>query len=151
MQPSPLRPPTSRDDVKPSGDLAIAARNAVAIDRAPVGIAHFCLQGRFLFVNPRLCTLFGFSCDELLAMTFQDISFAEDLPHCFVLLAQLTGGATPQFTHEKRFERNDGTFIYTRAIVSAVRDDAGQVAFFLAIVEDLSHQWAIDQARKAAE
>jgi PAS domain S-box-containing protein len=151
MQPSPLQPSTSRDDVKPSGDLSIAARNAVTIDRAPVGIAHFDLQGRFLFVNPRLCTLFGFSCDELLAMTFQDISFAEDLPHCFVLLEQLAAGAIPQFTHEKRFERNDGTLIYTRAIVSAVRDDAGAIAFFLAIVEDLSHQWAIDEARKALE
>src|SRR4029453_5601692 len=116
MQPSPLQPPTSRDDVKPSGDLSIAARHAVTMDRAPVGIAHFDLQGRFLFVNPRLCTLFGFSCDELLAMTLQDISFAGDLPHCFVLFEQLAAGAIPQFTHEKRFERNDGTLIYTRAI-----------------------------------
>ena len=151
MQPSPLQPPTSRDDLRPSRDLSIAARNAVTIDRAPVGIAHFDHQGRFLFVNPQLCALLGFSCEELLAMTFRDISFAEDLPQCFVLLEQLTAGAIPQFTHEKRFERSDGTFIYTRAIVSAVRDDAGKVAFFLAIVEDLSHQWAIDEARKAAE
>jgi len=147
MQPSPLQPPASRVDA----DLSIAARNAVTIDRAPVGIAHFDSQGRFLFVNPRLCALFGFSREELLAMTFQDISFAEDLPHCFERLAQLRAGAIPQFTHEKRFERGDGAFIYTRAIVSAVRDDAGQVAFFLAIVEDLSHQWAIDEARKAVE
>ena len=123
----------------------------MTIDRAPVGIAHFDPQGRFLFVNPQLCALFGFSRDELLAMTFQDISFAEDLPHCFVLLEQLTAGAIPQFTHEKRFERNDGTFIYTRVIVSAVRDERDAVAYFLAIVEDLSEQWSIDQARKDAE
>ena len=147
MQHSPPQPPLSRIDA----ELSIAARNAVTIDRAPVGIAHFDPQGRFLFVNPRLCELFGFSREELLAMTFQDISCAEDLPHCFALLEQLTAGAIPQFTHEKRFERGDGAFIYTRAIVSAVRGDAGTVAFFLAIVEDLSHQWAIDEARKAAE
>src|SRR4029453_16375758 len=35
------------------------------------------------------------------------------------------------------------------AIVSAVRDDAGAIAFFLAIVEDLSPQWALDEAGKA--
>ena len=147
MQPPPLQPPASRVDA----ELSIAARNAVTIDRAPVGIAHFDLEGRFLFVNPRLCALFGFSREELLAMTFQDISFAEDLPHCFALLEQLTAGAIPQFTHDKRFERGDGAFIYTRAIVSAVRDDDGKVAFFLAVVEDLSHHWAIEEARKAAE
>jgi PAS domain S-box-containing protein len=147
MQPPPLQPPASRLDA----EWSIAARNAVTIDRAPVGIAHFDLEGRFLFVNPRLCELFGFTRAELLAMTFQDISFAEDLPHCFALLEQLTAGAIPQFTHQKRFERGDGACIYTRAIVSAVRDEAGKVAFFLAVVEDLSHQWAIDEARQAAE
>src|SRR6185295_16983545 len=113
MQPSPLQPPAMRVDTALTGDLSIAARNALTIDRAPVGIAHFDSQGRFLFVNPHLCALFGFSRVELLAMTFQDISFAEDLPHCFALLEQLTAGAIPQFTHEKRFERGDGTFIYT--------------------------------------
>jgi len=151
MQPSPLQPPLSRVDEALTGDLSIAARNAVTIDRAPVGIAHFDLQGRFLFVNPQLCAMFGFTRDELLAMTFQDISFAEDLPHCFELLEQLTAGAIPQFTHEKRFERGDGTFIYTRVFVSAIRDERDAVAYFLAIVEDLSEQWSIDQARKDAE
>ena len=151
MQPSPLQPPLSRVDEAVTGDLSIAARNAVTIDRAPVGIAHFDLQGRFLFVNPQLCALFGFTREELLATTFQDISFAEDLPHCFVLLEQLTAGAIPQFTHEKRFERGDGTFIYTRVLVSAIRDERDAVAYFLAIVEDLSEQWSIDQARKDAE
>jgi len=151
MQPSPLQPQLSRVVGALTGDLSIAARNAVTIERAPVGIAHFDLQGRFLFVNPQLCALFGFSRDELLTMTFQETSCAEDLPHCFVLLEQLTTGAIPQFTHEKRFERNDGTFIYTRVIVSAVRDDNGAVVFFLAIVEDLSEQWAHEQARKDAE
>src|SRR6188768_1839380 len=151
MQTSPLQPPLSRVETPQRGDLSIAARNAVTIDRAPVGIAHFDPQGRFLFVNPQLCALFGFSRDELLTMTFQDISFAEDLPHCYVLLEQLTAGAIPQFTHQKRFERNDGTFIYTRVIVSAVRDQLDAVAYFLAIVEDLSEQWLIDQARKDAE
>ena len=124
----------------------------MTIERAPVGIAHFDPQGRFLFVNPQLCALFGFSRDELLAMTFQDISFAEDLPRCFALLEQLTAGAIPQFTHEKRFERSDGTFIYTRVIVSAgARRATAAVGYFLAIVEDLSEQWSIDQARKDAE
>ena len=151
MQPSPLQPPLSRVDRTLTDDLSVAARNALTIDRAPVGIAHFDLQGRFLFVNPQLCVLFGFSREQLLAMTFQDISFAEDLPHCLELLERLTAGAIPQFTHEKRFERNDGTFIYTRVIVSAVRDESDAVAYFLAVVEDLSEQWSINQARKDAE
>ena len=142
-------PPSRVDDAL--ADLSFAARSDVTIERAPVGIAHFDPQGRFLFVNPHLCSLVGFSRDELLTMTFQEISFAEDLPRCLDLLEQLATGAIPTFTHEKRFERRDGTFVYTRVIVSAVRDERNAVAFFLGVVEDLSDQWEIDKARQAAE
>lgn len=134
-----------------AGDLSVAARHEITVERAPVGIAHFDAQGRFLYVNPQMCTMLGCSHDELLASTFQELSFAEDLPLCMTLLEQLAAGTIPNFTHDKRFERADGSFIYTRVIVSAVRDSSGAVAFFLGIVEDLSDQWAIDEARKAAE
>jgi len=132
-------------------DLWFARRNDITIERAPVGIAHFDRDGRFVFVNPQLCTVLGYSRDELQAMTFQEISFPDDLPHCLAMMAQLAEGKIPKFTHEKRFERRDGTFTYTRVIVTAVRDDMGGVAFYLGIIEDLSEQWAIDQARQAAE
>jgi PAS domain S-box-containing protein len=151
MLPAPMPPAMGRAEAALGADLSIAARDHVTIDRAPVGIAHFDRQGRFLFVNPQLCSLFGFSREELLAMTFQEISFAEELPLCMAMIEQLTDNTIPKFTHEKRFERRDGSFVYTRVIVSAVRDDSGGVAFFLGVVEDLSEQWAIDQARKAAE
>ena len=131
-------------------DLSAAARNDITIERAPVGIAHFDRDGRFVFVNPQICTLFGYSQAELLTMTFQEISFADDLPRCMALIEQLAAGEIPKFTHEKRFERRDGSFIFGRVIVTAVKDDSGAVAFFLGIVEDLSEQWAIEEARVAA-
>lgn len=140
-----------RRDRALTSDLSLGAPNDVTIDRAPVGIAHFDQQGRFLFVNPQLCVLFGFTRAELLSMTFQEISCAEDLARCLAMIEQLASGVIPKFTHEKRFVRRDGAFVYTRVIVSAVRDEREAVAYFLAIVEDLSEQWSIDQARKEAE
>ncbi|HEX6162002.1 MAG TPA: PAS domain S-box protein, partial [Vicinamibacterales bacterium] len=110
-------------------DLSVAARNDITIERAPVGIAHFDREGRFVFVNPQLCALLGYSRDELQKLTFQELSFADDLPHCMAMIEQLANGEIPKFTHEKRFERRDGTFAYTRVIVTAVRDEAGGVAF----------------------
>ena len=121
MQTSPLQPPLGRVD--DAAERRPVDRRAQRRDDRPGAGRHraFRSSGPVPLRQPSaLCALFGFSREELLAMTFQDISFAEDLPHCFVLLEQLTAGAIPQFTHEKRFERNDGTFIYTRVIVSAV-------------------------------
>ncbi len=125
-------------------------RLRASVERAPVGVAHFDESGQFQFVNQQLCDLFRFSRDELLELTFQDISFPDDIPACLALNHQLAVGAIPKYAHQKRFKRRDGTWIYTRVIVSAVRDDYDRVLFFLGIVEDLSEQWAIDEARRAA-
>jgi PAS domain S-box-containing protein len=134
-----------------TGSWAEFGRLTATVERAPVGIAHFDNGGRFLFVNPQLCSIFGLSHDELLRTTFQQLSFPDDLPRCLSLTEQLGANLIPKYTVEKRFVRPDGTFVYTRVIVTAVRNGDGLVQFFLAICEDLSEQWEIEQARIVAE
>jgi PAS domain S-box-containing protein len=98
-----------------------------------------------------LCAIFGLTREQLLRKTFQEISFPEDLPRCLALTAQLAQGAIPRYTVEKRFQRANGSFVYTRVIVTAVRTAGGAPEFFLGIVEDLSEQWAAEKARRGAE
>ena len=45
------------------------------INQAPVGIAHIDSRGRFLLVNDRLCTLSGYSSEELAYTTLQALIF----------------------------------------------------------------------------
>ena len=45
------------------------------INQAPVGIAHIDARGRFLLVNDRLCTLSGYSGEELAYTTLQALTF----------------------------------------------------------------------------
>lgn len=130
---------------------AEVTRLSATIERAPVGIGHFDQTGKFLFVNPQLCHIFGLSREALLGKTFQDISFPEELPRCLSLTQQLAAGTIPKYAVEKRFQRPNGSFVYARVIVTAVRDSENRVQFFLGVVEDLSDQWAIEQARRAAE
>src|SRR5206468_4923814 len=59
------------------------------IDLAPIGLAQFDLEGRFLRVNDRLCDIFGCSREDLVARTFHEITFPEDLTHCLDLTAKL--------------------------------------------------------------
>ena len=123
----------------------------VTVEHAPVGIAHFDHSGRFLFVNPRLCALLRLTRDELLQKTFQEVSFADDLPHCLAMTHRLAAGEIPRYTLEKRFTRPDGSLISTRVMVTMVRGTPREPSFFIGIVEDLSEQQEIDEARRAAE
>jgi len=48
------------------------------VDLAPIGLAQFDVEGRFLHVNDRLCEILGCGRPDLLARTFQEITFPDD-------------------------------------------------------------------------
>ena len=123
----------------------------VTVERAPVGIAHFDESGRFLYVNPQLCAMFGLTREALLGKTFQEISFADDLPRCLELTQQLASGKIPRYSIAKRFTRPDGSLAYTRVIVTAVRGAGAESSYFIGVVEDIKEQWEHERAREQAE
>ena len=115
------------------------------IDLAPVGIAHVAGDGRFLLVNDALCRLTGFTRQELLERTFQEVSYPDDVAGCVSLLTQVATGELPSFKHEKRFVRSDGSVVWSCVTVSAVRGKGGAFAFFVGIAEDITERRAIDE------
>src|ERR687897_336807 len=48
-------------------------------EQATVGIAHVATDGHWLRVNRRLCDIVGYEKEELLGLTFQDITHPDDL------------------------------------------------------------------------
>ncbi|MCE4556675.1 PAS domain S-box protein [Pelomonas cellulosilytica] len=113
-------------------------------DNAAVGIAHVGLDGRWLSLNDRLCDITGYRRDELLAMTFQDITHPDDLAADLEQARRLARGELDTYSMEKRYLRKDGQETWINLTVSARRDAAGQPLYYISIVEDI-------QARKRAE
>jgi PAS domain-containing protein len=60
-------------------------------------------SGRFHRVNARFCDMLHYSRDELLSLTFADVSFPDDREHVADLLARLTRGS------EADSQRSDGS------------------------------------------
>ena len=54
-------------------------RFRVTFEQAAVGIAHVSLEGRFLRINRKFCDIVGYSEEEMLPLTFQDITHPDDL------------------------------------------------------------------------
>jgi PAS domain S-box-containing protein len=110
------------------------------IDLAPIGLAQFDHAGRFLLVNDRLCEILGCARADFLARTFQEITFPEDLARCLELTRILAANEIPSYCVNKRFVRPDGSIVWTRITVSAVRRTDGTVAFFIGAAEDITKQ-----------
>ena len=121
------------------------------IDRAPIGLAQFDRQGRFLHVNERLCEILGCQRADLVTRTFQELTFPDDLPRCLELTARLASNEAPSYQLQKRFVRPDNSVIWARITVSAVHRADGSVNFFIGAAEDISEHVATEHARRTAE
>jgi PAS domain S-box-containing protein len=124
--------------------LAADAHFRGLFEQAAVGLAQVGLDGRFLRVNQRLCDFLGYSREELLARTFQDLTHPEDLEADLALVRQVLAGQAPTYSLEKRYVRKDQAIAPAHLTVSLVRDSAGQPEHFISVIEDIT-------ARKRAE
>jgi PAS domain S-box-containing protein len=122
------------------------------MDLLPIGVAHFAPDGTFLFVNHALSEVLGYTRQDLLARTFQQVSFPDDLDACLRLNAQLADGVIPRYVHEKRFVRSDRSVVWVRVTVTAARTRQGEaLGFFVAVAEDITVPRLANEARSTAE
>ena len=114
------------------------ARLRASFEGAAVGMAHVATDGRWLRVNERLCAITGYSRDELLATTFQDITHPDDLDADLAAVHQLLAGGVANYTLEKRYIRKGGRIIWVNLTVSLVRKADGSTDYFVSVIDDIT-------------
>lgn len=119
-------------------------RFRATFEQAAVGIAQVAPDGRWLQVNRKLCDIVGYSREELLQRTFQDITYPEDLDTDLAFVRQMLTGEIQTYGMEKRYVRKDGSLIWIYLTVGLVWQSTGEPKYFISVVEDIS-------ARKQAE
>ncbi|MDB5409559.1 MAG: hypothetical protein JWL84_4471 [Rhodospirillales bacterium] len=117
---------------------------------APIGIGETDLDGHFQRVNEGLCELTGYRPDELTALGFLGVTYAEDLPADKALFERLKKGEIPRYTLEKRFIHKRGHLVWIMATSSLVRDEAGTPLYAIRILQDLSARNAAEAALREA-
>ncbi|MFT2090648.1 EAL domain-containing protein [Paraglaciecola sp. 2405UD69-4] len=108
-------------------------------DNANIGIAHVGLNGEWVSVNSTLSNMLNYSSEELLTLTFQDITYAEDLNQDMELLKELLDGKRDSYKMEKRYYRKDKTLFWAMLYVAIVRD-GDKPLYFISVIEDIDHQ-----------
>jgi len=111
-----------------------------AFDAAALGIGIVSLDGRWAEVNQALCKMVGYTEQELLSLSFQDITYADDLNTDLTLIQQLLSGDIPCYQLKKRFVTKSGALVWVLIAVSMVRDSNGQPLHFVKQVEDMNQQ-----------
>jgi PAS domain S-box-containing protein len=106
-------------------------------ENAAIGIAQVSVHGRWMKVNPILCSILGYSDTELLELSSQSITYFEDLEKSNASMQAAIDGAMESYCLEKRFVRKDGHAVWVRLSASLVRDSNGEPKHFVKVIEDI--------------
>jgi PAS domain S-box-containing protein len=125
----------------PGTDVTDRARQYRAtFENAGVGIAHLSPEVKWLRVNATFARIVGYSPDELVSKSVQDITHPDDLALSLAEVERLRSGKADSYEIEKRYVRKDGAPVWVHITGTAVRRDDGSVDHFVAVIQDISER-----------
>jgi PAS domain S-box-containing protein len=125
----------------PGTDITDRARQYRAtFENAGVGIAHLSPDAKWLRVNRTFARIVGYSPEELVSKSVQDITHPDDLELSFAEVERLRSGKADSYEMEKRFVRKDGTPVWVHLTGTAVRRNDRSVDHFVTVIQDISER-----------
>jgi len=120
------------------------------VENLPVGVSHTLPDGHVVYQNPAALAIHGHSWDELAGMTAADLYCDPADRDDLVRNLEIKGN----HTFEARLRHRDGHAVWTRNTSTVVRDQRGDVLYFLGLSEDITEsrrrqvrQQAVQQLR----
>lgn len=109
-----------------------------AFEYAAMGMTLTALDGSWLMVNAALCEMFGYSKEELTAMTFMDITHPDDIDDNLSMTQQLLDGTLNYFRTYKRYIHKNGGIVWGSLNVAIVRDSDGEPKYFVTQIKNIT-------------
>ena len=129
-------------------------RFRTVFEQAAMPMMRVALTGEFVEVNDAWCELFGYSREEVqkLPVSWQTVTFPDDLPLSRVGVTQLLAGEIPSLKVSKRYLNKDGGLIWGSVEASLVRNAQGEPDYLISAIQDITvRQQLEDQLGKNLE
>lgn len=127
-----------------------AAIFRATFEHAAVGIGYVGLDGRWMRVNAALCEIVGYTAEELMGLTFQDLTHPDDLFTDLGYRQRLLDGQGEQYSLEKRYVRKNGKLVWIRLTVSLLRKPDGAPDVFISVIENIDERKRASSALETA-
>ncbi|UCE65421.1 MAG: PAS domain S-box protein [Candidatus Zixiibacteriota bacterium] len=120
-------------------------------EQAAVGIAHVAPDGGLIRINQRFCDIAGYTREELLQRTFQDITHPDDVKRDIGFLRRMVSGDLKTHSIEKRYCRKDGTVVWVNLTTTLLRDQNNKPKYFISVIEDISNRKKAEETLKRTQ
>ena len=109
----------------------------VIVNNSSLGIA-LTQFGQIVRTNAKFQHMLGFSESKLNTFTIKDLSFPEDYPASKTNVKKMNAGEIDNFVITKRYKKKDGSVIWAKTNVNAVRDKNRNIKYQVALIEDIT-------------
>ena len=104
------------------------------------GISITSPEKGWIEVNDRLCSILGYTREEIVRMTWAEMTHPDDFAADIEQFNRVLAGQIDQYKLEKRFIRKDGTVVWTMISVGCVRKSDGSVDYMLCTIDDITER-----------
>lgn len=112
----------------------------IAAEHSPVSMCLVGLDGTLWMPNHAFAEMIGRTQDELRAMTFQQLTYADDLQADLDLVDETLRGERSSYRLVKRYHHGDGGVIWADVSVALMRSEDGEPLHFIAQMLDVTTQ-----------
>lgn len=130
-------------------DFALAVSEAgfrAVFEQAAVGVAIIeTATGRYLSVNDRMCLINQRTREQMLKLSFMDVTFPDDLQDDLNQMKDLKAGLISSFAMEKRNISHDGSLTWIHLTVSPMWKPGEPPLRHVAVVTDISERKLAEQ------
>jgi two-component system, cell cycle sensor histidine kinase and response regulator CckA len=121
-------------------------------EQAAVGVALLDSRtGRYVRVNKKFCDIVGYSSEEMLALSFQDITHPDHVQSAVDRVTRLFAGSLGTFTVEKQYIHKNGSTVWAYLTVSPMRAEGLAPDFHIGIIEDITERKRLEDERARVE
>ena len=113
-----------------------------------VGMAIISPEKGCIEVNDEICEILGYERTELLARTWAELTYPDDLAADVANFERVMAGECDGYSLNKRWIRKNGQVIDSTISVKCVRRDDGAVDYFVALLQDITARKQAEEAQK---
>lgn len=105
-----------------------------------IGMAITSPDKRWLRFNDRLCSILGYSREELEKKTWAETTHPDDVAKDISEYERVIRGESEGYAMDKRYIRKDGSAVLANLEVKCIRKSNGKVNYFIAMIRDVTEQ-----------
>jgi|GEM_PF-2844379 len=135
--------------IRAEGELKESEEKFRALfEQASIGVAEVDTKTeRFIRVNQKYCDIFGYSIEEMMAMTHLQITHPDDLPLDLDKLQEIEKGEIRDYSREKRHIRKDGSIVWVNLTISSIFEKGVRSDRRIAVIKDITERKHVEEER----